>query len=113
MSVSEGSGYLYIRGGNADQNLILLDDAVIFNPSHLLGIYSVVNPSAIQSLSMFKGGIPAYYGDRLASAIELTSRSGSFQKFTAEVSLGLIASTIFVEGPLVTDKVSVLLMGLS
>jgi hypothetical protein len=107
-SVSEGSGYLYIRGGNADQNLILLDEAVIYNPSHLLGLFSVINPSAIQSLTLYKGGIPAYYGDRLASVIELTSRDGNFRKFSGEVSIGLIASRIFIEGPLVKDKVSVL-----
>lgn len=107
-SVSEGSGYLYVRGGNADQNLILLDDAVVYNPSHLLGLFSVINPSAIQSLSLFKGGIPAYYGDRLASVIELTSRDGSFKKFSGEVSLGIISSKVFIEGPLVKDKVSIL-----
>jgi outer membrane receptor protein involved in Fe transport len=108
-SVGEGSGYLHIRGGNADQNLILLDEAVIYNPSHLLGIFSVINPSAIQSLSLYKGGIPANYGDRLASVIELTTRDGSFTKFTGEVSVGLIASKILVEGPLVRNKVSMLL----
>lgn len=107
-SVSEGSGYLYIRGGNADQNLILLDEAIIYNPSHLLGLFSVINPSAIQTLTLYKGGIPANYGDRLASVIELTSRDGNLSKFSGEVSLGLIASRISVEGPLVKDKVSLL-----
>ncbi len=107
-SVGEGSGYLYIRGGNADQNLILLDEAVIYNPSHLLGLFSVINPSAIQSLTLYKSGIPANFGDRLASVIDLSSRDGSFSKFTGEVSLGLIASKIFIEGPLVKDKISML-----
>ncbi len=107
-SVSEGSGYFYIRGGNADQNLILLDEAVIYNPSHLLGLFTVINPSAIQSLTLYKSGIPANYGDRLASVIEMTSRDGNLKKFTGEVSIGLLASKIFIEGPLVKDKVSIL-----
>ncbi len=107
-SVGEGSGYLFVRGGNADQNLILLDEAVIYNPSHLLGIFSVINPSAIQSLSLYKSGIPAYYGDLLASVIDLTSRDGSFKKFGGEVSLGLIASKLFLEGPVIKDKLSIL-----
>jgi len=108
-SVNEGSGYLYIRGGNADQNLILLDEAVIYNPSHLLGLFSVINPSAIQSLSLYKGGIPANYGDRLASVIDMTSRDGNYTKFTGEISLGIVASKLFIEGPLVKDKMSILL----
>jgi len=107
-SVNEGSGYLYVRGGNADQNLILLDEAVIYNPSHLLGLFSVINPTAIQSLTLYKGGIPANYGDRLASVIEMNSRDGNYGRYTGEISLGVIASKICIEGPLVKDKVSFL-----
>ncbi len=107
-SVSEGSGYFYVRGGNADQNLILLDEAVIYNPSHLLGLFTVINPSAVRSLTLYKSGIPANYGDRLASVIEMTSRDGNFMKFSGEVSIGLLASKILFEGPIVKDKVSVL-----
>ncbi len=108
-SVGEGSGYFFVRGGNADQNLILLDEAVLFNPSHLLGIFSVINPSVIQSVSVFKGGIPAFYGDRLASVIDLTTRDGCFQKFTGEASVGLIASRITAEGPIVKDRISLMI----
>lgn len=108
-SVGEGTGYFYIRGGGADHNLITLDEAIIYHPAHLLGLYSVVNPSAINSINLYKGGIPANYGNRLASVIDMDTKDGNFQKWTGELSLGLIASQFHLEGPLVKDKLSVLL----
>ncbi|MFA6483059.1 MAG: TonB-dependent receptor, partial [Bacteroidales bacterium] len=105
-SVGEGSGYFYVRGGNADQNLILLDDAILYNPSHLLGIFSVINPGIIRSVTVYKGGIPATYGDRLASVIDLNTRDGNMQNTSGEASIGLIATRFMLEGPLVKDKAS-------
>ncbi|MDD4645279.1 MAG: TonB-dependent receptor plug domain-containing protein [Bacteroidales bacterium] len=105
-SVGEGSGYLHIRGGSADQNLILLDGAVLYNPTHLLGLFSTFNSSIVDSVSVFKGSIPAQYGGRLASVINIYTQDGDFRKFGGEVSAGLVSSRIMVEGPVVKDKLS-------
>jgi len=107
-SVGEGSGYFYVRGGNADQNLIMLDEAIIYNPSHLLGLFSVINPSVIQSINLYKGGIPSNYGNRLASVIDIYTRDGDMEKLSGEISIGIIASRITLEAPIVKNKLSFL-----
>ncbi len=106
-SVGEGTGYFYVRGGGADHNLIMLDNAVIYHPSHLIGLFSVLNPSVISSVSLYKGGIPANYGNRLASVIDIQSKDGDYLKWNGELSLGVIASRIGLNGPLIRDKLSV------
>jgi len=105
-SVGEGSGYLHIRGGSADQNLILLDGAVLYNPTHLLGLFSTFNPSVVNSISLYRSYIPAQYGGRLASVIDITTKDGDFKKMGGEVSAGLVSSRIMLEGPIVKDKIS-------
>jgi hypothetical protein len=110
-SVGEGDGYLYVRGGNADQNLILLDGAVIYNPAHLLGLFSVINPSVVRSIDFYKGAIPASYTGRLSSVVDIRMRSGNDSVFSGEVSTGIIASRFMAEGPIAKGKASFLVAG--
>ncbi len=110
-SVAEGDGYLYVRGGSADQNLILLDGGVIYNPAHLLGVFSVVNPSIIRSVNLYKSAIPATYGNRLASVVDIQTRAPDFYRTHAEVTTGILLTRVTLETPVVEEKVSVLLAG--
>ena len=97
---SEGQSGLYVRGGGPDQNLIVLDDAVVYNASHLFGFFSVFNGDALKSVALTKGGFPARFGGRLSSVLELTMKDGARDKLHGEVGLGLIAARMFLEGPL-------------
>lgn len=106
---NEGTSGLYIRGGGLDQNLILLDDAVVYNASHLFGFFSVFNSDAVKSIELTKGGFPARYGGRLSSVIEMNMKDGNKKHFAANGSVGLIASRLTLEGPLIKDKSSFLL----
>ncbi len=103
---SEGSSGLYVRGGGADQNLILLDGAMVYNPSHLFGFFSVFNTDAINNVQLLKGGFPARYGGRLSSVLDITMKDGNMKKFKGEGSIGALASKFTFEGPIVKDKVS-------
>ena len=105
-SGGEGSTGFYVRGGGPDQNLILLDDAVIYNPSHLLGFFSVFNADAIKNIEIIKGGMPAQYGGRLSSILNITMKEGDNQKFGAEGGIGLISSRLMLQGPIVKNKSS-------
>lgn len=105
-SGGEGSSGLFVRGGNLDQNLILLDDAPVYNPTHLLGFFSVFNADALKRIDMFKGHIPIEYGDRLASVVDIRMRDGNKGKFGAEGGIGLLATRVLVEGPIEKDKAS-------
>ncbi|TGE29575.1 TonB-dependent receptor [Hymenobacter metallicola] len=107
----EGTSGLFVRGGSADQNLFLLDDAVVYNPSHLFGLFSVFNADAIQSVDLYKGGFPAQYGGRLSSVVDVKTREGNPQKLGISGGLGLISSRLTVEGPIVKDKGSFTLSG--
>ena len=107
----EGTSGLFVRGGSADQNLFLLDDAVVYNPSHLFGLFSVFNPDAVQSVDLYKGGFPAQYGGRLSSVVDVKLRQGDAQKYTVSGGLGLISSRLTVEGPIVKDKGSFIVSG--
>ncbi|MCB2408245.1 TonB-dependent receptor [Hymenobacter lucidus] len=107
----EGTSGLFVRGGSADQNLFLLDDALVYNPSHLFGLFSVFNSDAIQSVDLYKGGFPAQYGGRLSSVVDVKTRDGNAQKFGVSGGLGLISSRLTVEGPIVKDKGSFVLSG--
>jgi hypothetical protein len=94
----------YVRGGNVDQNLILLDEAIVYNPSHLFGFFSVFNSDAIKDVELYKGGIPAQFGGRLSSVLDVRMKDGNSKRFSASGGLGVISSRATVEGPLVKDK---------
>ena len=108
-SGSDGLGGLHVRGGSADQNLILMDGVPIYNASHSLGIFSVFNPEAIKSVELYKGAFPARYSGRLSSIMDVHTREGNLKKWTGNIKAGLIASTARIEGPLIKDKASILI----
>lgn len=101
---SEGSTGIYVRGGGPDQNLIILDDATVYNANHLFGFFSVFNGDALKSVELTKGGFPARYGGRLSSVIELNMKDGNKEKLHGEGSIGLIASRVTLEGPIKRKK---------
>jgi len=103
-SAGEGNSGFYVRGGGADQNLILLDEATVYNASHLLGFFSTFNSDAIKDVTVYKGGMPAEYGGRLSSVLDIKMNDGNNQKFGVSGGIGLIASRVNVEGPIVKDK---------
>ena len=105
-----GTGF-YVRGGGPDQNLILMDEAVVYNPSHLFGFLSVFNADAVKNIEIIKGGMPANYGGRLSSILNVSMREGNNKKFQSSGGVGLIASRFTVEGPLKKGKSSFLLSG--
>ena len=107
----EGTSGLFVRGGSSDQNLFLLDEAVVYNPSHLFGLFSVFNPDAVQSVDLYKGGFPAQFGGRLSSVVDVKLREGSAKKIGVSGGLGLISSRLTVEGPIVKDKGSFIVSG--
>ncbi len=103
---SEGSSSLFIRGGSPDQNLILLDDAPIFNVNHLFGFISTFNDDGIQSAIVLKGGIPARYGGRLSSVVDIKTKEGNHKKFLAQIAIGTLASRLTLEGPIYDENTS-------
>lgn len=103
---NEGTSGIYVRGGGPDQNLFLLDGVPVYNINHLFGFFSVFNTDAIQNISVYKGGFPARYGGRLSSVIDIRMKDGNMKKFQGEGSIGLIASKVSLEGPIVKDKAS-------
>lgn len=107
----EGSTGLYVRGGGPDQNLYLLDGTQIYNPSHLFGFLSTFNPDAIKDVRLLKGGFPARYGGRLSSVIDLTMKEGNMKRFAGAGAIGLLASRLTVEGPIIRDQASFLVAG--
>ncbi len=110
-SGAEGMSGLYVRGGSPDQNLILLDDAPVYNVSHLFGFFSVFNANAVKNVQLTKAGFPARYGGRLSSVLEIDMKDGNMKEFEAEGSVGLIASQLTVQGPLSKDRTSFILSG--
>jgi hypothetical protein len=106
---SEGNSGIYVRGGGPDQNLIILDDAPVYNAFHLFGFFSLFNGDALKSVELTKGGFPAKYGGRLSSVIEMNMKDGSKKKFGGKAGIGLISSNILLEGPIVKDKSSFLI----
>ncbi|WP_432671428.1 TonB-dependent receptor [Flavobacterium sp. SM2513] len=110
-NAGEGASGFNVRGGGADQNLILLDEATIFNSSHVFGFFSVFNPDAIKDLKLYKGGIPARYGGRGSSVLDIYQKDGNSKSFHANGGIGLISSRLLVEGPLEKDKGSFLVAG--
>ena len=112
-NAGEGSSGFNVRGGAVDQNLILLDEATIYNSSHLFGLFSVFNPDAIKNIKLYKGGIPSKYGGRVSSVLEIFQKDGNSKEFKANGGIGLISSRILAEGPIVKDKSSFLVGGRS
>ncbi|MDX2245727.1 MAG: TonB-dependent receptor [Bacteroidia bacterium] len=110
-SGSEGSSGIYVRGGGPDQNLILLDNTVLYNPSHLFGFFSTFNSDAVKDVKLYKGGFPAQYGGRLSSVIDVKMNDGNKKEFSGAGGLGLIASRLTLEGPIVKDKASFMISG--
>lgn len=105
-TVGEGAAGFNVRGGSVGQNLILLDEAPVYNSSHLLGFFSVFNPDAVKDVKLFKGGIPSRYGGRLSSLLDVRLKEGNSKKFEATGGIGTIFSRLAVEGPLIKDKAS-------
>ncbi len=105
-SGAEGTSGLYVRGGGPDQNLILLDDAPVYNASHLFGFFSVFNSSAIKNVQLTKAGFPARFGGRLSSVLEVAMKDGNMQAFEVEGSIGLVASQVTLQGPIRKDRTS-------
>jgi hypothetical protein len=105
---SEGSSGIYVRGGGPDQNLIILDDATVYNAYHLFGFFSLFNGDALKSVELVKGGFPASYGGRLSSVINMQMKEGNQEKFHGEAGIGLISSRLVLEGPLLKKKSSFL-----
>ncbi|SES06879.1 TonB-dependent receptor [Pedobacter rhizosphaerae] len=103
-SGGEGNTGFYVRGGAADQNLIILDEAVVYNSSHLLGFFSTFNADAIKDVSLYKGGMPAQYGGRLSSVLDVRMDDGNNKEFKFQGGIGLIASRLKAEGPIVKDR---------
>lgn len=104
IAAGEGNTGFYVRGGGADQNLILLDEATVYNASHFFGFFSTFNSDAIKDVSLYKGGMPAEFGGRLSSVLDIKMNDGNNKDYTVQGGLGLISSRIKVEGPIVKDK---------
>ncbi|MGZ4091289.1 MAG: TonB-dependent receptor, partial [Bacteroidia bacterium] len=105
-SVGEASTGLNVRGGSADQNLILFNDATIYNPSHFFGLFSAFNPEVVKDVELYKSSIPAKYGGRLSSVLEINGREGNKKEISGTAGIGLLTSRLTLEGPLVKDKSS-------
>ena len=112
-SAGEGASGFNVRGGAADQNLILLDEAIVFNSSHLFGFFSVFNPDVIKDVKLYKGGIPAKYGGRLSSVLDIYQKEGNSKDFSVTGGIGLVSSRLLIEGPLEKEKSSFLIGGRS
>ena len=111
LSAGEGSAGFYVRGGGPDQNLILLDEAVVYNSGHLLGFFSVFNGDALKNTTLIKGGMPAQYGGRLSSVVDIQMKDGNDKSYGVEGGIGLIASRLTAEGPIVKNKSSFMVSG--
>ncbi|HET6558796.1 MAG TPA: carboxypeptidase-like regulatory domain-containing protein, partial [Prolixibacteraceae bacterium] len=107
----EGSSGLYVRGGGPDENLMVLDEAPVYNASHLLGFFSVFNSDAIKDVQVYKGGIPAEYGGKASSVIDIRMKDGNSQQLGVSGGIGNISSRLTVEGPVIKDKWSFIMSG--
>ena len=105
-SVGEATTGFNVRGGSADQNLILLNDATIYNPSHFFGFFSAFNPDIVKNIELYKSTIPEKFGGRLSSVLDVSDREGNKKKFTGTAGIGLLTSRLNLEGPLIKDKTS-------
>lgn len=112
-TVGEGSAGFNVRGGGVDQNLILLDEAIVFNPTHLFGFFSAFHPDALRDVTFYRGAIPAYYGGRISSVLDVKQKDGSTQELKGAGGIGVISSRLLLEGPILNDKISFMLAGRS
>ena len=110
-SVGEGASGFNVRGGSIDQNLVLLDEAPVYNSSHLFGFFSVFNPDAVKDVKLFKGGIPSRYGGRLSSILDVRMKEGNSKRVALSGGVGAIFSRFAVEGPIIQDKASFIVAG--
>ena len=110
-SGGEGNSALYVRGGGPDQNLILLDEAVVYNAAHLFGFFSVFNADAIKDIDIIKGGMPAEYGGRLSSVLNISMKDGNNKKYKADGGIGLLSSRLMLQGPVQKNKSSFIVSG--
>lgn len=110
-TAGEGNSGFYVRGGGADQNLVLLDEATVYNASHLLGFFSVFNSDAVKDVSLYKSGVPAEFGGRASSVMDVKMKDGNLKKFGVSGGIGLISSRLAIEGPIVKDKGSFIISG--
>jgi hypothetical protein len=110
-SSGEGNSGFYVRGGGPDQNLILLDEAIVYNAAHLFGFFSVFNADAIKNVELIKGGMPANYGGRLASVLDISMKEGNNQHFQVDGGIGIISSRLTLQGPIKKDKASFIISG--
>lgn len=110
-AASDGSVNMSVRGGSHDQNLIMLDEAVVYNPSHAMGVFSAFSTDAVGSIDFYKGGVPARYGGRLSAVTDIHLREGNSKIFTADGSVGTVASHLTLEGPICNDRASFILSG--
>lgn len=111
VSAGEGTSSFFVRGGSADQNLILIDEAPIYDPSHLFGLFSVFNADVIKDSELYRGGIPSRFGGRLSSILEVRTKDGNNKEYGATGGIGTLASRLMVEGPIVKDKSSFIVSG--
>lgn len=109
----EASTGFNVRGGSADQNLILYNDAIIYNPSHLFGFFSAFNPDVVKNVELYKSSIPARFGGRLSSVLDVATRSGNMNKFAGTGGLGILTGRLTIEGPIIKNKTSFILGGRS
>jgi hypothetical protein len=112
-TVGEGSAGFNVRGGGVDQNLILLDEAIVFNPTHLFGFFSAFHPDALRDVTFYRGAIPANYGGRISSVLDVKQKDGSTKEIKGSGGIGVISSRLLVEGPILADKISFMLAGRS
>ena len=110
-SAGDGNSGFYVRGGGPDQNLILLDEATVYNASHLMGFFSVFNGDAIKNVNLIKGGMPAQYGGRLSSVLDISMKEGNSKKVQVDGGIGVIASRLTIQGPIKKDKASFIISG--
>ena len=110
-TVGEGASGFNVRGGSIDQNLILLDEAPVYNSSHLFGFFSVFNPDAVKDVKLIKGGIPAQYGGRISSLLDIRMKEGNNKKFEGNGGIGLLSSRFSIEGPIMKEKMSFIVAG--
>ena len=108
---AEGTTGLYVRGGTDDQNLITVDDATIYNAGHLFGFFSIFNNDAVQDVTLIKGGFPAQYGGRLSSVMDIKLKKGDFNTWNGKGGIGLLSSRLTVDGPIIKDKLSIMVSG--
>ena len=110
-TMGEASSGLNVRGGSTDQNLIQFNNGTVYNPTHLFGFFSAFNGSIVQDMELYKGSIPAKFGGRISSVLDINSRKGNKEEYQGELSLGLLTSSVALEGPIKKDKTSLLLSG--